>query len=356
MEIKQKKMWSATFALVLVSGCCCDEKKAEPKAEGGGEAPKSLLGEDSDWGPKIGASAEPELNMADVGTRLLFSVVPIDVVEEAGKGKRGTGFIFLYEEGGKQYPALVTNRHLVKSAMAGVFYLVEEKDGQPVRSQPLAIPFKKEDFRYDDPGPDLAVYPIGAVYNQMVSQKRTPFIRALSKELFLDPKSSATSAIEEVIFIGYPAGIVDKAHLSPLVRRGTTATHPLLNFEGRPAFLIDAGVFEGSSGSPVFIYNPLVHKVKGDVVGVGSRLLFVGVIKSTVRSRLTEKDKAAGMDWYIDLGVVINSNAVAQFVEKQMRAVVAEEKTRPTQPLAKTGQKEGAEKEKLRLDLSLPIP
>jgi hypothetical protein len=36
-------------------------------------------------------------------------------------------------------------------------------------------------------------------------------------------------------------------------RRGMTATPPQLDYCGRPTFLIDASVFGGSSGSPVFL-------------------------------------------------------------------------------------------------------
>jgi hypothetical protein len=41
----------------------------------------------------------------------------------------------------------------------------------------------------------------------------------------------------------------------PVSRRGVTATHPNLDYEGRREFMIDAACFPGSSGSPVFLYN-----------------------------------------------------------------------------------------------------
>jgi hypothetical protein len=36
------------------------------------------------------------------------------------------------------------------------------------------------------------------------------------------------------------------------VRRGWIATHPKIDFEKKKVFLVDANVFQGSSGSPVF--------------------------------------------------------------------------------------------------------
>jgi hypothetical protein len=41
------------------------------------------------------------------------------------------------------------------------------------------------------------------------------------------------------------------------VRRGITASHPGIDFEGRPQIAIDMACFEGSSGSPVLLpYDP----------------------------------------------------------------------------------------------------
>jgi hypothetical protein len=86
-------------------------------------------------------------------------------------------------------------------------------------------------------------------------------------------------AVEEVLFIGYPCGIWDARNLLPIVRRGITATPIYIDFSGRKQFLIDASVFPGSSGSPVFIYNAGIYwdKKSGSTV-VGHRLFFLGIL------------------------------------------------------------------------------
>ena len=70
--------------------------------------------------------------------------------------------------------------------------------------------------------------------------------------LFESEELEQLEAIEEVVLIGYPAGIRDPAHLTPIARKGITATPPAWDYGGRPTFLVDASVFHGSSGSPVF--------------------------------------------------------------------------------------------------------
>lgn len=63
------------------------------------------------------------------------------------------------------------------------------------------------------------------------------------------------SANENITFTGYPGGLYDEKNKISIIRQGITATPIWNNFKGEEVFLVDAGVFPGSGGSPVFIYN-----------------------------------------------------------------------------------------------------
>ena len=95
----------------------------------------------------------------------------------------------------------------------------------------------------------------------------------------------------------------------PVIRQGITATPIWNNFKGDKVFLIDAGVFPGSSGSPVFIYNRGTYPTR-DGIAVGSRIKFVGILKETM-----QRKEEAGLD-YLDLGVVINSMSFFEELNK----------------------------------------
>ena len=82
--------------------------------------------------------------------------------------------------------------------------------------------------------------------------------------------------------------------------------------------MIDAGVFPGSSGSPVFIYNQGSYPTK-DGIAIGSRVLFVGVLTKT----LQRKNDGA----YLDLGVVINSKAFSLEVNDYIKRITGNTKT-----------------------------
>jgi len=54
-----------------------------------------------------------------------------------------------------------------------------------------------------------------------------------------------------VVIIGYPKGFYDEKNVFPIVKSGIIATRWGTHFNGMPAFLIDAKLFPGSSGSIV---------------------------------------------------------------------------------------------------------
>ena len=150
---------------------------------------------------------------------------------------------------------------------------------------------------------DLVALPLAGAINDMQGKGIQLYFKSIDCSLL--PKSNdidELSAIEEITFIGYPSAIYDTVNKIPVIRQGITATPIWNDFKGERAFLIDAGVFPGSSGSPVFIYNRGAFPTRNGIT-VGSRIKFVGILKETMR----RKEKA-GLD-YLDLGVVINSTS-----------------------------------------------
>ena len=74
------------------------------------------------------------------------------------------------------------------------------------------------------------------------------------------------------------AEISDQTHSLPVARKGITATPAAVDYEGRPAFLVDASVYPGSRGSPVFIYNTDGWTNGSGHLAAGSRVMFSGVL------------------------------------------------------------------------------
>jgi hypothetical protein len=103
--------------------------------------------------------------------------------------------------------------------------------------------------------------------------------------------------------VGYPTGLWDDVHNSPLFRTGSTATHPAVDFQGRPEFVVDLACFPGSSGSPVFAMRSHGYPWE-DAAGDPRR--FLGVLYAG--------PLLPGAQTTVNLGYVIKASKVNELV------------------------------------------
>ncbi|MEW6007825.1 MAG: hypothetical protein AB1595_06755 [bacterium] len=107
--------------------------------------------------------------------------------------------------------------------------------------------------------------------------------------------------------------------------KGITATPLQIDYQGKPSFLVDASVFPGSSGNPVFICNSGIYSDKrGNTVVGSSRVFFLGIIAEVIiredRGKIefvsisTIQLPIVKTQQMIDLGIVYKSSAVLETV------------------------------------------
>jgi len=161
------------------------------------------------------------------------------------------------------------------------------------------------------------------------------YYQFISDDLIPSAEVEATlDSIENVTFIGYPNGIWDTVNLLPVARRGSTASPIAVDFENTPKFVIDASVFGGSSGSPVFIVNQGMITDKLGGTTIGSRVLFVGVV-AAVFFRLetnqvisvpipTATVPAVSNREMLDLGIVFKARTVVETIDALFKVRAAQ--------------------------------
>ncbi|MBK3563202.1 MULTISPECIES: trypsin-like peptidase domain-containing protein [unclassified Streptomyces] len=261
------------------------------------------------------------MNVDTPGRQLLFSTVRITNVLKNGVPTTGTGFLlFVDVEGQDAYaPVLITNKHVVADSGHLIAHFIKRKTGedQPELGQGVDVALTPDGWiGHPDPDTDVAVVPLGPLFQQHGSQL---FTRALPMALLAtEVKNLYTDAIEEITFIGYPDGRHDPKHLTPIVRRGITATPLDLDMGGAPTFLIDGSVFGGSSGSPVFLFNEGTYRI-AEGLQIGTRIALVGIIARTwVRGDALPIEVSAPhvkIAKELNLGVAFNSRAIKETVE-----------------------------------------
>jgi len=275
------------------------------------------------------------MQVKTVAEQLFFTTVRIDTVAPNGLAGAGTGFIFTHKVANQNYPFVVTNKHVVMGMREGALSFLQRKDGLPTLGNGFRLTihdWPQPWFGHPSPDIDIAVCPL-APLEAHIRQKNgiELFYRSVSTEMIPSEKQvQELDAVESVTFVGYPNGIWDSKNLLPVARRGTTATPIEVDFENTPRFLIDASVFGGSSGSPVFILDHGTYAAKSGGVVIGSRFHFVGVIAAVFfRTNLNEivavpipthVQPMARQQEMIDLGIVFKARTVVETIEAFLKA------------------------------------
>ena len=270
------------------------------------------------------------MEVNSIAEQLYFTTVRVDTVDVNGNAGSGTGFIFSHKYKGKEYPFIVTNKHVIKNAKTGGITFIKDDNGKPKLGDSFRIEnenFENLWFGHQDENVDIAITPLVPIQNYIKSLGINIFFRNISFDLIpTENNLKELDALEDIVFIGYPNGIWDTKNFIPIMRKGTTATPLHIDFENEKKFLIDASVFGGSSGSPVFIYNTGTYANKGGGTVVGTRIYFVGVVAAVYhKNDLNEiisipiptatKPVAVGKEM-IDLGIVFKANTVPEVIEQ----------------------------------------
>lgn len=238
----------------------------------------------------------------------------------------GTGFIYAASTDKGTCHFVVTNKHVLNEAAELTVRLIQGDNGTPAlgKGTQITVTGLTPDVWAGHPNErvDVAVCPLLSVFNAMGDNGAVPFFRSVAADLMLTrQKATELDAVEDVVFVGYPNGLFDSANLLPVLRRGTTATPIGVDYQGNPAFLIDASVFPGSSGSPVFIFNRGTWCDRKGTVTIGSRLICLGILAAVHVRNLTGKVSeqpshlAAEFQEPIDLGIVYKAWTIDECVD-----------------------------------------
>ncbi|WP_313458958.1 serine protease [Stenotrophomonas sp.] len=216
--------------------------------------------------------------------QLTHSTVRIETELRGGGVSTGTGFFMNFMRNGNNcVPVIVTNKHVIRNSEVGRFHVTLATDaGLPSRGQHQQFQFPGFEgmcINHPDPAVDLAAFPIGPILNDAQQRGVPLFYVPLDVSLIPgEEEREGYSSMEDVVMIGYPNGIWDEVNNLPIIRKGITASHPGVAWNGKREFLTDIASFPGSSGSPVFLANLGGYMDKAGNTFMGShRIRLLGV-------------------------------------------------------------------------------
>lgn len=261
--------------------------------------------------------------------QIFFATVRITLPSNSGKGASiGTGFLYQVPVSKERHCILlISNRHVYGDPSKPIQLVFHRRDDNDASRPKLGQTVTLADSKFDsvftghpDATVDLACINISKIGNNVPPI----FYKILTDQVMPDFGHERILPGNDVWFVGYPANRFDTTNNLPVLRRGYIASIPKVDFEGRSEFLIDAQVFPGSSGSPVF-------------TSIGNRFKLVGVVSQTMikneQLQAIPTASTLGVQQILGLGIVLKSSLLSPLLDaatREIRARLATNEAEPT--------------------------
>ena len=244
---------------------------------------------------------------------IAYITAKIDIEPPDAPKSIGTGFFYyvsLNDGTNRGLLLLISNKHVFEDPKGKLTIGLnrKKKDGTPAFGNIRT--FSSSEFEagyYAHPNPEVDL----ACVNVSDITKTDAFHKHLDYNVLTPIDYEKLTLGSDVIFVGYPRGFYDVANNLPLLRRGVIASVPNVDFNGKGEIVIDAQIFPGSSGSPVFVAQGdkyLLLGIVSDAVTVGSELQILPTNMPRV-----------GVEQVIGLGIVVKQRHVQELIDYTVR-------------------------------------
>lgn len=232
----------------------------------------------------------------------------------------GTGFLLKRPVEPEKFRIyLVTNKHVLDGFKEIAITFTTIKDEKPEIGNKMTISITdllgKVQF-HPNPNVDIAILECTGLFLMMPNQF---YFKAVSYDMLATFDEPELTVAQNVSFIGYPDNRFDEVNNLPLLRTGIISSHPRLNYNGEPVFIIDAQVFPGSSGSPVFIDLTYENFKNGEIVLGPKDIKLLGVVSATmIRNNQLQAINTSTIfttQEVLGLGIVFKATAIKELID-----------------------------------------
>lgn len=259
--------------------------------------------------------------MNSIYEQLLYTTLRIECFNQNGVLETiGTGFLLQRSVGhdaNKIY--LISNKHVLDGYDTIRLCFTTMKNNMPETGKKITIPITDllgKVVVHPNQHVDIAVLECTGLFILFPDQL---YFKAVSYDMLATFTEPELSVAQNVYFIGYPENRFDKANNLPLIRMGMIASHPRLDYNGDPVFVIDAQVFPGSSGSPVYI-DLTYESMKSGKIVLGQRdIKLLGVVSATMirnnQLKALQTSTILATQEVLGLGIVYKSTVIREIID-----------------------------------------
>lgn len=240
-----------------------------------------------------------------------------------GEINTGTGFFYIATvpmDDGKDRAKLllISNKHVLLNSQgkldpAGELTIRlnrKKADGTPDFGNVITFDYARPEillFTHPDPHVDLACIDVSGITHT------DAYCKHLHEGLLKPINYERVAVGKNVIFVGYPANYYDAVNNLPLIRKGSIASMPNLDFNGKGQIVLDAQIFPGSSGSPVFVD----WDNKYSLLGVVSDM----VHRNSELQTLPVNMPRLGVKEALGLGIIIKQRHVQELIDHVLEVI-----------------------------------
>lgn len=217
---------------------------------------------------------------------LKYATVKINTENVDGSLSSGTGFIVNLAESERDgkymsVPVIVTNKHVVEGAVKGLvrFHASTREKEIVGQCEYIVDDFEKQFYLHPNEDVDLCAMPIAPLYTLAAKDKIQPYYKSFSMKQVINKEGFQNlTPAQDILAVGYPNGLWDSTNNLPIFRKGIISTVPSIDYMGKEQFLIDCGIYPGSSGSPVFKTEQKINIETGDLF---ESINLIGIVFAT---------------------------------------------------------------------------
>lgn len=213
-----------------------------------------------------------------ISEKLMFNTVRL----VSPDGSSGTGYFFDFNIEGTIVPVIITNKHVVNNnPHATITFFLHLLTGENESNDSYSVTLTTDWIFHSCK--DLCFCFVNPVFEFVKKETgKDVFYLAIDESIIPTQEMLENlSALEELVMVGYPIGLWDQRNNFPIFRKGSTASHPAIDFNETGIGLVDMACFPGSSGSPIYILNEGGYKDKlGNLNWGQSRVYFIGTLFS----------------------------------------------------------------------------
>lgn len=252
---------------------------------------------------------------------VFFTTARISIPKPNSNGSSvGTGFLMripLDDGTNREVVLLISNKHVFQDPNGSISFNFNKKNANSEPDLGNLHTFTGVDFsgiytEHPNPNIDLACINASAI----TDPGSNVYFRTVGQNMISDFSEPSFVPGLDVWFVGYPANRYDSDNNLPLLRKGHISSIPRVDYNSQQQIIIDAQVFPGSSGSPVF-------------TNIDGRFKLVGVVTQTMirhgalQTIPATQQTSLGVQQTLGLGIVLKATLLNDLIESAIIKVKA---------------------------------